>query len=181
MAGAVAWPTARRAGLYCAFVDERSPSSRSSCRHVVPLFSFFVCDDKLCSSCEQAVKWARSFFFLFFLPRCKSGYETCTEKVSLFAAPRETNRLKIWRHAIPRKDRVLQSTDYVCEKHFEPRYVTKMWEAVYKGLVLVSAPRKATLAKDAVPTKFPECPAHLTKTEKKKGAGAPFAPSCHQT
>ncbi|KAH7979140.1 hypothetical protein HPB49_008379 [Dermacentor silvarum] len=111
------------------------------------------------------MKWARS---VFFLPRCKSGYETCTEKVSLFAAPRETDCLKIWCHAIPRKDRVLQSTDYVCEKHFEPSYVTKMWEAVYKGLVLVGAPRTAALAKDAMPTKFPNCPAHLTKTEKKE-------------
>ncbi|KAH7945029.1 hypothetical protein HPB49_004965 [Dermacentor silvarum] len=105
----------------------------------------------------------------------------CTEKVSLFAAPRETDRLKIWRHAIPRKDRVLQSTDYVCEKHFKPRCVTKTSEAVYRGHVVVSAPRKAVLAKDAVPTKFPDCPAHLTKTEKEKGACGPFAPSCHQT
>ncbi|KAH7945287.1 hypothetical protein HPB49_009034 [Dermacentor silvarum] len=76
-------------------------------------------------------------------------------KKSLFATPRETDRLKIWRHAIPRKDRVLQSTDYVCEKHFEPRYVTKTSEAVYKEHLLVSAPRKAALAKDAVPTSFP--------------------------
>ncbi|KAH7952935.1 hypothetical protein HPB49_002940 [Dermacentor silvarum] len=101
-----------------------------------------------------------------FVPRCKSGYNTCTEKVSLFAAPGEAERLKIWRHAIPRKDRVLQSTDYVLEKHFEPRYLTKTWEAVYKGHVLVSAPRKTALAKDAVPTQFPDCPAHLTKVEK---------------
>ncbi|KAH7948762.1 hypothetical protein HPB49_002045 [Dermacentor silvarum] len=72
----------------------------------------------------------------FFLQRCKSGYETCTEKVSLFAAPRETDHLKIWHHAILRKDHVLQSTDYVCEKHFETTYVMKIWEGVYKGLVL---------------------------------------------
>ncbi|KAH7979833.1 hypothetical protein HPB49_011531 [Dermacentor silvarum] len=101
--------------------------------------------------------------------------------VSLFAAPQQTDRLKIWRHAIPRKERVLQSTAVVCEKHFEPRHVTKTSEAVYKGHVLVSALRKAALANDAVPTKFPDCPAHLTKTEPKTGACGPFAPSCHQT
>ncbi|KAH7965159.1 hypothetical protein HPB49_004548 [Dermacentor silvarum] len=102
-----------------------------------------------------------------FVPGCQPGYKTCTKKLSLFAAPREVDRLKIWCHAIPRTDCVLRSTDYVCEKHFEPRYMTKTCEAVYKGHVLVSAPRKAALAKDARPTKFPECPAHLTKTEKK--------------
>ncbi|KAH7958929.1 hypothetical protein HPB49_006535 [Dermacentor silvarum] len=75
----------------------------------------------------------------YFLPWWKPGYETCNENVSLFAVPRETDRLKIWRHAIPRKDRVLQSTDYVCEKYFEPRYVTKTSEAVYKGRVLGAA------------------------------------------
>ncbi|KAH9367507.1 hypothetical protein HPB48_009061 [Haemaphysalis longicornis] len=48
----------------------------------------------------------------------------------------------------------------------------KTWEAVYKGHVLVSAPRVAALAKDAVPTRFPGCPAHLTKTEKKRKAPA---------
>ncbi|KAH7985048.1 hypothetical protein HPB49_026630 [Dermacentor silvarum] len=94
----------------------------------------------------------------------------------------EADRLKIRCHSILRKDRLLQSTDYVCEKHFEPRHVTKTWEAVYKGRVHVSAPQKAALAKDAVPMKFPDCPAHSTKTEKKKkGACGPFAPSCHQT
>ncbi|KAH9359557.1 hypothetical protein HPB48_010041 [Haemaphysalis longicornis] len=50
-----------------------------------------------------------------------SDYKTCTEKVSIFAAPGEADSPKIWRLAIPRKDRVLQSTDYECEKHFEPR------------------------------------------------------------
>ncbi|KAH6945251.1 hypothetical protein HPB50_007679 [Hyalomma asiaticum] len=113
-----------------------------------------------------------------FVPGRSSGDRTCTEKVSIFAAPREADRLKVWRHAIPRKDRVLQSTDYVCEKHFKPKYVTKTWEAVYKGHVIVGAPQLAALAKDAVPTKFPGCPAHLMKTEKKKVASGPFAPSC---
>lgn len=39
---------------------------------------------------------------------------------------------------------------------------------MYKGHVLVSAPRKAALAKDAMLTKFPGCLAHFIKTEKKK-------------
>lgn len=104
-----------------------------------------------------------------FVPWCNSGYSTCTEKVSLFEAPKDANRLEIWRHAIAREDRILQPRDSVCEKHFEPKFITKTWEATYKGHVLMSVPRKALLAKDAVPTKFPDCPNKIRK--KKQPAG----------
>ncbi|KAG0444062.1 hypothetical protein HPB47_014216, partial [Ixodes persulcatus] len=89
-----------------------------------------------------------------FVPRCNAGYKTCAEKLSLFAAPKEDDRLK--------------PTDFVCERHFETKFVSKSWEAVYNGHVLVSAPRKASQAKDAVPTKFPGCPSYMTKNEKKR-------------
>ncbi|KAH7979179.1 hypothetical protein HPB49_008593 [Dermacentor silvarum] len=85
--------------------------------------------------------------------------------------------LRICGRLVAAVDRELQSTDYVCEKHFEPRYVTKMWEAVYKALVLVSAPRKAALAKHAVPTKFPGYPAHLTDRKKRKAPADRSHPS----
>lgn len=74
----------------------------------------------------------------------------------------------MWRHAIPRKDRVLQPTDHVCERHFELHLVSKTWTAEYKGHVLMSVPRRAELSKDAVPTKFPDCPVYLSKTTKSR-------------
>lgn len=103
-----------------------------------------------------------------FAPRCKTGYKSCTEKLSLFSAPKEEERLRVWRNAIPRKDRVLQSTDHLCERHFEPHLVSKTWEAVYNGNVLCQAPRKASLSKDAVPTIFPDCPSYLSKEKKQR-------------
>ncbi|KAH8025845.1 hypothetical protein HPB51_012877 [Rhipicephalus microplus] len=102
-----------------------------------------------------------------FAPRCKTGYKSCTKKLSLFSAPRE-ERLRVWRNAIPRKDRILQSTDHLCERHFEPHLVSKTWVAVYNGNVLCRAPRKASLSKDAVPTIFPDCPRYLSKKEKQR-------------
>ncbi|KAH9378423.1 hypothetical protein HPB48_018101 [Haemaphysalis longicornis] len=62
-----------------------------------------------------------------------------------------------------RKDRPLQATDSVCEKHFEPHLVTKTWTAQYNGNVPMSVPRRASLACDAVPTIFPDCPPYLSK------------------
>ncbi|KAH8018263.1 hypothetical protein HPB51_000874 [Rhipicephalus microplus] len=103
-----------------------------------------------------------------FAPRCKTGYKSCTEKLSLFSAPREEERLRVWRNAILRKDRILQSTDHLCERHFEPHLVSKTWEAVYNGTVLCRAPRKASLSKDAVPTIFLDCPSYLSKEKKQR-------------
>ncbi|KAH8025999.1 hypothetical protein HPB51_015348 [Rhipicephalus microplus] len=96
-----------------------------------------------------------------FVPRCTTGYKSCQEKYSLFSAAIDDERLKLWRHAIPRKDRPLQRTDSVCERHFESHLVTKTWTAHYNGNVLMSVPRRASLACDAVPTVFPDCPPYL--------------------
>ncbi|CAN8015832.1 unnamed protein product [Ixodes persulcatus] len=101
-----------------------------------------------------------------FVPRCTTGYKTCREKFSLFRAPKDEAQLNLWRHAIPRKDRRLEATDHVCERHFEPHLVSKTWTALYNGNVLVSTPRRACLATNAVPTKFPGCPSYLSKTPK---------------
>ncbi|CAN7976683.1 unnamed protein product [Ixodes persulcatus] len=101
-----------------------------------------------------------------FVPRCTTGYKTCREKFSLFRAPKDEAQLNLWRHAIPRKDRRLEATDHVCERHFEPHLVSKTWTALYNGNVLVSTPRRACLATNAVPMKFPGCPSYLSKTPK---------------
>lgn len=103
-----------------------------------------------------------------FVPRCSTGYKSCCDKFSLFSAPKDEEQLHVWRRAIPRKDRLLQATDYVCERHFEPHLVSKTWTAEHNGHVLVSTPRRALLAKDAVPTRFPDCPAYLSKTLKSR-------------
>lgn len=91
-----------------------------------------------------------------FVPRCNSGYKSCLQKYSLFSAPQNEALLKLWMHAIPRKDRSLQASDFVCEKHFEPRFVSKSWIAEYNGNVLVSTPRRASLAENTVPSIFPD-------------------------
>ncbi|KAH8034249.1 hypothetical protein HPB51_021962 [Rhipicephalus microplus] len=113
-----------------------------------------------------------------FVPRCNTGYKSCEQKFSLFSAPKDEARLKLWRHAIPRKDRILQASDHVCERHFEPRFVSKTWTAEYNGNVLVSTPRRACLSDDAVPSIFPDCPAHLSKLVKHRKRPAVRQPAC---
>lgn len=98
-----------------------------------------------------------------FIPRCNTGYDSCQEKLSLFSVPKNPARLQAWQDAIPRKHRLLKTTDYVCEKHFEPAYVIKTWTAVHNGVVLASTFRRAQLSADAVPTIFPKCPCSRTE------------------
>ncbi|XP_049274415.1 uncharacterized protein LOC119401942 [Rhipicephalus sanguineus] len=106
-----------------------------------------------------------------FVPFCNSGYRSCKEKFSMFAAPKDDELLEKWRRAIPaipKRRRALQTNDYVCEKHFEPELVCKEWTAHYKGHVLVNVPRKRViLSRDAVPTRFPDCTANLPKTPRR--------------
>ncbi|KAH8042327.1 hypothetical protein HPB51_021938 [Rhipicephalus microplus] len=98
-----------------------------------------------------------------FVPFCKTGYKSCKEKYSLFTPPNEPSRLEAWRRAIPRKDRVLQRTDRVCEKRFAPHFIMKTWSAEIDGHVLMSGKRRAGLAKDAVPSIFERAPRYLFK------------------
>lgn len=157
------------------------------------LSHFCVCSVTSCLiSCEfefvQCIcghRSAKSMGRKCFAPRCKTGYKSCSQKLSLFCAPKDEERLKVWRNAIPRKDRVLQPSDYLCERHFETHFVSKTWEAVYNGNVLISTPRKASLSKDAVPTKFPDCPTYLSKETKRRkrpaerhNRGAPAKKPC---
>ncbi|KAH7964982.1 hypothetical protein HPB49_002727 [Dermacentor silvarum] len=103
-----------------------------------------------------------------FVPGCHSGYASCKEPVSLFSAPKEEARLEAWRKAIPRSDRVLRSTDHVCEKHFDSCYVSKTWSAEHGGVVLASTTRRAVLSSDAVPTIFPNRTKYLSKSVKRR-------------
>lgn len=64
-----------------------------------------------------------------FEPHCNTGYKSCRQKFSFFSTPKNEARLKLWRHAIPCKDRSLQELDNVCEKHLELHFVLKTWTA----------------------------------------------------
>ncbi|KAH8009882.1 hypothetical protein HPB51_021680 [Rhipicephalus microplus] len=101
-----------------------------------------------------------------FVPYCNTGYKSCKEKFSLFTPPHDQARLEAWRRAIPRKDRVLQRTHRVCEKHFAPHFILKMWSAKLNDHVLMSGNRRAGLSKDALPTIFEGAPSYLSKKMK---------------
>ncbi|XP_077535872.1 uncharacterized protein LOC144148165 [Haemaphysalis longicornis] len=101
-----------------------------------------------------------------FVPLCNSGYKSCDTKYSLFKPPNDEAGLEAWRRAIPRKDRVLQKNDRVCERHFAPHFILRTWSAEVDGRVLMSGTRRAGLAKGAVPTIFEGAPKYLSKKVK---------------
>jgi hypothetical protein len=62
-----------------------------------------------------------------FVPNCKTGYDSNHGKIAIFKAPSNPKKLLQWSKAIPRKDRNLNSTSFVCEKHFFPSDIKREW------------------------------------------------------
>ncbi|KAG0411805.1 hypothetical protein HPB47_011061 [Ixodes persulcatus] len=88
-----------------------------------------------------------------FAPNCNSGYRSCKEKVSVFEAPSDPERLSLWDRAIPRSDWQLTPKDYLCEKHFADGVIeTRRYYAELGGEVLLDQPKGPVLAPDAEPS-----------------------------
>lgn len=143
------------------FFSAFRPCVRGTCA----VCASFLCDFSLPlpKNCKRRTHLRACAMGKCFVPFCKTGYKSCKEKYSLFTPPHDPSRLEAWRRAIPRKDRVLQRTDRVCEKHFAPHFITKTWSAEIDGHVLMSGKRRAGLAKDAVPSIFEGAPTYLSK------------------
>lgn len=103
-----------------------------------------------------------------FVPFCKGGYKSSTEKVSLFRAPSDPVRLQEWARNIKRDDKALDSTCVVCSRHFDERYVQRTFKHMVNGESVEFERERPSLTDDAVPTVFPDAPAYLTKPAPKK-------------
>lgn len=86
---------------------------------------------------------------------------------SLFKPPKNKELLAKWNKAIPRKDKVLTESSYVCELHFEENDVlfydeTILWDGTVNKLKRI----RPILRAGAVPCIFPNLPFYLTKHNK---------------
>lgn len=104
-----------------------------------------------------------------FAPNCNSGYQSCKEKVILFNARADPERLAQWSRAIPRKDRMLTSKDAVCAKHFTGDMIVK--KRCYGELgaeVMLDLPKRPVLLPHAVPCIFSSCPSYPSSALQKR-------------
>ncbi|CAN7995812.1 unnamed protein product, partial [Ixodes hexagonus] len=100
---------------------------------------------------------------------CKSGYDSCKEKVTIFRVPKDPERLEAWARAIARKHRSLGPNDGVCCKHFpEDMIMKRRYFAELGGEVLLDVPKKWTLAEDAIPCIFPSSSGGPSPAPKKR-------------
>jgi len=75
----------------------------------------------------------------------------------------------IWNKSIPRADRTLKMSNYVCELHFQPECVDKTYSTVLSDGSLFTMDRGIPLLKSgSVPTIFPNLPKYLSHTIKKR-------------
>ncbi|XP_042143964.1 52 kDa repressor of the inhibitor of the protein kinase-like [Ixodes scapularis] len=115
-----------------------------------------------------------------FVPNCNRGYQSCKEKVPLFRAPKDAERLEAWSQNIKRADRTLDSTRVVCAKHFEEQYIEKTFKQfnhIVNGKLVQIQRDRPLLKDDAVPTIFPSAPSYFTRSLPKKRKTRDL---CHQ-
>lgn len=117
-----------------------------------------------------------------FVEDCKSGYKSCREKVSLFKAPNDPERLQAWAAAIPGGGRQLTSRDYVCEKHFTSNMIRRdKYYGEFRGEVILDHPKKPGLRPEAVPCIFLPSAASLTSSKKKPPVREASSNTSHAT
>lgn len=98
-----------------------------------------------------------------FVPGCKGGYRSCSEKLSVFKAPKDPSRREQWARNIKRADKELTTDSVVCERHFDESFIERTYRHVVNGEVVEIPRDRRSLSDDAVPTVFPDAPKYFTK------------------
>ncbi|XP_077270688.1 uncharacterized protein LOC143901930 [Temnothorax americanus] len=90
-------------------------------------------------------------------PGCTFGYKSNPEVIHFFAVPKDRSIINLWQNAIRRKDFVVWSGQFLCEKHFLAEDI--LWKRELRdsdGQVLgVSYYKQPRLRKGTVPSQFP--------------------------
>ncbi|CAN7986056.1 unnamed protein product [Ixodes hexagonus] len=89
-----------------------------------------------------------------FVPDCNTGNTSCSEKRSMFRVPSDAVLLKKWELAISRTDKKLRPHNYVCELHFEERFIQRANRLIINGEEVFLPLRIIRLREGAVPTLF---------------------------
>lgn len=101
-----------------------------------------------------------------YIPGCRSGYRSKSEKVS-FCLPSDADEREKWKRAIPRQEAGGFTFDSqhvrACEKHFDTTDVVRSDEFVVKGDAMSLQREKAKLRPGAVPRLFEGLPVYLSK------------------
>ncbi|XP_077277436.1 uncharacterized protein LOC143905735, partial [Temnothorax americanus] len=89
------------------------------------------------------------------VPKCKSGYKSQKEKLSMFKVPRNIEMRKKWEAAIPGVV-AFKETYFICEKHFEGHYIIRNYiKHDANGKIIANVPfQRPRLHSSAVPTIF---------------------------
>lgn len=157
-------------GLLLCNSGEQTPSSHSSCHNLLLLlYSFCVMIGYPILVSKpwngQEVFWAT----------VRIWWQELHSKSATFHCLVRSEPPQGMGHMLPRKDRMLQLTDHVCAKLFEPRYTMKRWKAVYKWRV--HHERHLMLKR---PYRQGFSTAVLTEKKKESPCGS-FTPSSKQT
>lgn len=88
------------------------------------------------------------------VPGCRGNYDEAN-KVSIFSFPKDLSLRDRWTKAIHRKDFSPSERSVVCERHFSEDLIIREDKMTRPDGSIITAPRKPTLTKNAVPHIFP--------------------------
>lgn len=96
------------------------------------------------------------------VPDCRSNYSTYDTPV--FSFPKDNERKEQWIRAIHRKNFIPTQYSVICAKHFEKRFlITEDSMIRPDGSVITAKRGRAALAKNAIPSIFPNLPKYMTR------------------
>ena len=105
--------------------------------------------------CQLANVYANLFGFLVKMPikccvpKCKSGFATNPEKVSMFSGPSDPLMQRKWTKAIPRANYIVTKSTSICAKHFTPE------DIIISSSKTADKLGRKRLKPGAIPTQFP--------------------------
>ncbi|KAH8021775.1 hypothetical protein HPB51_016854 [Rhipicephalus microplus] len=105
-----------------------------------------------------------------------SRYRSCKTNFSLFRAPNKRERLQQWARNIKRGEKTQDDACVVCERHFELSFIERTFKISIQAKVEEISRDLPLLAKEAVPTVFPDPPKYFSKplSQKRKRDAPPL-------
>ncbi|KAK8761810.1 hypothetical protein V5799_026924 [Amblyomma americanum] len=96
-----------------------------------------------------------------FVPQCKSGYRSNKERVAMFIAPSDATRLAEWERNFKREVGRLTPAAVVWEKHFEIRFIVRVFSITVNGVTSEPPRDKPRLKRDTMSTIFTRYLKHI--------------------
>ncbi|KAH7946130.1 hypothetical protein HPB49_020574 [Dermacentor silvarum] len=98
----------------------------------------------------------------------RARYELVREFLPLAVGNSHEETYRKWQRNIPQVDKPLERNAALCELHFDPQFVSRHFESIISGELVLLERSRPLLQPDAILTIFPNVPKYISKQVPKK-------------